>query len=34
MLGPLHMILVDRDSLVTEILLDSYFLCKKFDVFI
>ena len=33
LLGPLHMIPVDRDSPVTEISLDSYFLCKKFDVF-
>ena len=28
------MIPFDRDSSVTEILLDSYFLCKIFDVFI
>ena len=33
-LGPLHMSPVDRDSPVTEISLDSYFLCKIFDVFI
>ena len=33
-LGPLYMSPVDRDSPVTEISLDSYFLCKIFDVFI
>ena len=33
-LGPLHMSPVDRDSPVGEISLDSYFLCKIFDVFI
>ena len=33
-LGPIHMIPVDQDNPVTEISVDSYFLCKKFDVFI
>ena len=33
-LWPLYMSPVDRDSPVTEILLDSYFLWKIFDVFI
>ena len=33
-LGPLYMSPVDQDSPVTEISLDSYFLCKIFDVFI
>ena len=32
-LGPLYMSPVDPDSPVTEISLDSYFLCKIFDVF-
>ena len=33
-LGPIYMSPVDRDSPITEISLDSYFLCKIFDVFI